>query len=343
MAKKKTDDSVGLANVDEHLQKKFGKEIFVSGESIVATPRRVIPMSPAMDLMLGGGVPEGSFCISTGPPKVGKTTAWLDFAGTAQKDKSDLFPDGRHVYFLNIEGRIGARDLEGIKHLDLTEKHFTAVQSQPGRILNAEDYLEIAETYIHTKPGCVIVIDSFSQLCSGARKASDYKTRFRDDVPLMLSDFCKKVCNVIPVNKCIVLGVTHMIANQGGQGMSPWLEASGRKLQYQMDIKLKATYRKLYPEDAPFGQEVYWECYTSALGKPGLKAKSFLRYGLGLDKVFELVDLCKDLGLIQKARSWYSYQDTKVQGFDNLVEHIRDNNLYDELNKEYRTLMGLPI
>jgi recombination protein RecA len=350
MAKKKeaAESIVDLtpANVDAHLRKKFGQGIFVSGASILENPRMVIPVSPVLDMMLNGGIPEGSFCVSTGPPKVGKTTLWLDFAGTAQDMKyaTDLCPKGRHVYFFNIEGRISDRDLAGIKTLNLAEDRFTCIKSEPGHILKAEEYLEILESYIHTKPGAIFVIDSFSQLCSGARFGSDYATRFRDDVPLMLADFCKKVSNVLPVNKCILLGVTHMIANQAAMaGQSPWSEASGRKIQYQMDVKLNAKYREFYPKEGnPIGQIVHWECFTSALGPPGRKGASFLRYNHGIDKVFELADLGKDLGMFEKGGSWFTMPDgSKVQGLENLVEYIRANNLFDHYYQQLQEMLGM--
>jgi archaellum biogenesis ATPase FlaH len=61
--------------------------VFTSGQSIIDKPSVIIPFSPALDLVLGGGVPEGSFMVFTGPPKCGKSVSSLDFAGTAQQLK----------------------------------------------------------------------------------------------------------------------------------------------------------------------------------------------------------------------------------------------------------------
>ncbi len=347
-AKAKAKDSGGTKvapAIDASLIKEFGEGIFVSGQSIVDNPSVTIPVSPAIDLMLAGGIPEGSFCISTGPPKVGKTTLWLDFAGTAQgmEYANDLCPDGRHVYFFNIEGRIKARDLAGIKSLDLSERWFTSIQSEPGNILTAEKYLSILEHLVNTKPGSIFVVDSFSQLCSGSRMDSSYADRFRDDVPLMLSSFCKKVSNVLPVNKCLILGVTHKIADQS-RSMSPWMEASGRKLQYQMDVKLEATHRTLKPEnnDNPIGQVVHWKCHSSSIGPPGRKAESFLRYNHGIDKEWEIIDMAVDIGIINKGGAWYTFPDeSKAQGKDKAADYLRENpETYTEISKQVREMMG---
>ena len=273
------------------------------------------------------------------------TTLWLDFAGTAQgmEYANDLCPDGRHVYFFNIEGRIKARDLAGIKSLDLSERWFTSIQSEPGNILTAEKYLSILEHLVNTKPGSIFVVDSFSQLCSGSRMDSSYADRFRDDVPLMLSSFCKKVSNVLPVNKCLILGATHKIADQS-RSMSPWMEASGRKLQYQMDVKLEATHRTLKPEnnDSPIGQVVHWKCHSSSIGPPGRKAESFLRYNHGIDKEWEIIDMAVDIGIINKGGAWYTFPDeSKAQGKDKAADYLRENpETYTEISKQVREMMG---
>ena len=41
----------------------------------------IISVSPKLDIALGGGVPEGSVFVMTGPEKIGKTVTALTFAG----------------------------------------------------------------------------------------------------------------------------------------------------------------------------------------------------------------------------------------------------------------------
>ena len=352
MAKKKKGETEqptqtdGLG-VDPAMVKEFGDGIFVSGKSIAEKEYVTIPISPAIDMMLGGGIPEGSFCIATGSFKLGKTTCWLHVASQAQKleyTNKEFCPEGRHVYFFNIEGRLQPRDLKGIKSLN-TEERFTVIQSAPGDIKHAEEYLDILERLIHTKPGCVFIVDSFSQLCSGARATSDYKDRFRDDVPLMLANFCKRISNVLPVNKSILLGVTHKIANQSPGAKSKWMEASGQKIQYQLDVKLEATHRTFQPEqsDNPIGQIVHWKCHSSPIGPPGRKADSLLRYGHGIDCEWEFLDLAADIGMISKGGAWYTFPNqNKEQGKEKAAEYLRQNPEYfNELYAELRKMLGL--
>ena len=74
-------------SLKEDVTKNFGHDIILSGSAIIDRKSIVIPVSPAIDLILNGGIPEGSFVVLTGQPKCGKTTTSLDFAATAQKEE----------------------------------------------------------------------------------------------------------------------------------------------------------------------------------------------------------------------------------------------------------------
>jgi len=349
MAKKKEDASKGPVytadNVDQLLKKQFGDDIFVSGDSIIEKPKTVISISPALD-MITGGIPEGSFCVITGPEKVGKTTMCLTFAANAQQEdcKCDITDKPRDVYFYNVEGRLKARDLKGIPGLQTNEPRFNVIESKPGRILHAEDYLEIFQAYVQTKPGSIHIIDSISQLCSEARSTNKVGKRFRDDVPLMLADMTKRVANILPVNNCVVMAITHIIADQNPATRKASMEASGKKIQYQADVKLWATHFTLHPnEDDVTGQIVHWKCTSSALGPPHGKCDSLLRYGSGLDKAWELINYGKDIGLLEVSGSWLAFPNgTKVQGKDKAAQYLRDNpKIYEDMLTQFRELLGI--
>lgn len=342
-----------VESVEDKIIKDFGDDILVSGSHIADQKKVIIPVSPAMDIMLGGGIPEGSFVIPTGPPKVGKTSFAFDFAGTALHYPCEL-AERRDIYFFNIEGRLQSRDLLGINHLaPYLEDRVHVIKSKPGKILTAEDYIDIGERLINERPGCIFIFDSFSALCTKARRDGNIGDRFRDDTPLLLANFCKRICNVIPVNRSIVIGVTHMIANQG-KGMSMWSEASGRKVQYQVDVKLQATHdtpwKATSAEDSPqIGQDVHWKCFASPIGPKGTQCISKLRYGWGIDKHQELINIGIDLNVIKKSGSWYSFpEDTgfdyagaKAQGLESFRNLMVDTpNSFDNTYKQVREMLG---
>jgi len=332
----------------EDVTKTFGDNIILNGNAIVDKKIITIPVSPSLDIILNGGIPEGSFVVLTGQPKCGKTTTSLDFCATAQKPEYAYgsFKEGREVYYLNIEGRLKKRDLEGIPGLDLNRFH--VIGSQQGKILHAEEYLQIAERIINEIPGSVMIIDSYSALCTEAEITSDMDKMQRADGAKLLAKFCRKVANVIPVNKNIVIGITHLMGNPTGYG-AEFKEKSGQAIAYQTDVKLRAKTFKpwvLSADSTQIGQEVEWQVLCSALGAPGATITSYLRYGHGVDKNMELINLASDIGLIQKGGAWYTLigvaDKPKFQGTEKVRAYLLENpKVYEELWKSVKETMGI--
>lgn len=334
-------------SLKEDVKKNFGDNIMLSGNAVIDRQLINIPVSPSVDVILNGGIPEGSFVIFTGQPKCGKTTTSLDFAATAQKEeyRGDL-PKPRHVYYLNIEGRLKKRDLEGIPGLDL--ERFSIIGSQQGKILHGEEYLAIAERIINEEAGSIVIIDSYSALCTEAEITSSMDKMQRADGAKLLAKFCRKVANVIPVNKNIVIGITHLMGNPG-YGTVEWKEKSGQAIAYQTDVKIKAKYFKkwaLSDSTPQIGQEIEWEVLCSALGPPGGTIKSYIRYGSGIDKEMEVLNLSIDLGFISKGGAWYTFSQLedkpKFQGLEKTRQYICDHpEVYKSLWTQVKETMGL--
>jgi len=335
-------------SLKEDVLKTFGDDIILSGNAVVDKKVLTIPFSPSLDIILNGGVPEGSFVVLTGQPKCGKTTSSLDFAATAQKPEYAYgsFKDGREVYYLNIEGRLKKRDLEGIPGLNLSKFH--VIGSQTGKILHAEEYLQIGERIINEIPGSVVIIDSYSALCTEAEITSDMDKMQRADGAKLLAKFCRKVANVIPVNKNIVIGITHLMGNPTGYG-AEFKEKSGQAIAYQTDIKLRAKSFKpwvLSADSSQIGQEIEWSVICSALGPPGGSITSYIRYGQGIDKQMEIINLASDIGVIHKGGAWYtltSVEDKpKFQGTEKLRAYLMENpSAYESLLVSVKETMGL--
>ena len=95
-------------SLKEEVNKNFGDGIILTANAVLDTEVLNVPVSPSLDIILNGGVPEGSFVIFTGQPKCGKTTTSLYLAANAQQPQYAYgsFKDGREVYYLNIEGRL---------------------------------------------------------------------------------------------------------------------------------------------------------------------------------------------------------------------------------------------
>ena len=307
--------------------------------SITERPLQTLSVGPKLDIALGGGVPEGSLFIMTGPEKVGKTVTALTFCANAQKYYE------RQVYYANIEGRLKKRDLQGITGLSLEPEKMQIIGSTEGNILSAEKYLSIIDNIVHTQPGSLAIVDSFSALSSESELTGNLADVQVMSVQKVLAKFCRRISNVLPINRVTVVGITHLMANVNrfGRGKTK-VEKSGSALKYQVDVKLHASHSTpLMQGDTQIGQTIHWQIVTSAIGPPGQKVESHIRYGKGIWKEMELADLMIDFGLISKAGAWLKLPNgEKIQGKVNLAKYLEQHpEEYQVFLNEVMSMVGI--
>ena len=317
--------------------KEYG-DVIHDPSSITDQKLKIISISPKLDIALGGGVPEGSLFIMTGPEKVGKTLTALTFCANAQQDN-------RKIYYGNVEGRLRKRDIEGIKELDPDAEKIQIIGSTQGNILSAEKYLGIFDQIIHTQPNTICVIDSFSALASDAELTGDLTDQQVMSVQKVLAKFCRRMAPALPINKVTVVGITHLMANVStfGRGKAK-VEKSGTALKYQVDVKLHASHTKpIMQGETQIGQTVYWQVVTSSIGPPGQKVESHIKYGRGIWKEMELADLLVDFGIVKKSGAWLTLpNEEKMQGKNNLATYLENNpDEYTKFENDIFSMIGI--
>jgi len=334
--------------MDPKLIKEFGELSFIDGSELKTT-EDIVSVSPRLDIVLGGGIPGGSFVNIAGDPKCGKTITSLCILRNAQRS-------GRPCFYFNIEGRLKTRDINGIRGLDTSKvkiiRSYRDDKKGVTRIHTAEEYLQIAEYIVNTVPHAVLVLDSVSQLASEKEKDGDIGTQFRAPGAVLMSQFCRKVSNVVPVNDTIIVSILHLISNTSGFGASK-VPSGGRKIAYACDIGLLAKTFKLKKAGGKddddgtqpaIGQEVLWQTTSTGICAPGQQITSYIRYGVGIDETLEIIKLAIDAGFITKAGAWYTVEHNeeshKIQGEEKLCVFLEDNpEIFDSINKQVRDML----
>jgi len=303
--------------------------VLIGAEFLLDKPPSIIPVSPAADLKLGGGIPGGSWVAFSGNPKCGKTTLALHIIAKAQAL-------GRTTFYIDVEHRLKQMHLTGIKGLKLAKKPgdtsgLQLIRSTRERILSAEELMTAAGNLLKDHPGCVMVIDSTSALCSAGEMNSDVTGKGRALGPRILAEFCRMAGPVVPVNDCVVISIQHLITNTSGYGAT-YMADSGRKIQYQGDVMQQCKSVKPWLEgDKQIGQQVEWKVLWSALGPPGATIINWLRYGVGIDEVAEVIDIGLDFGLISKGGAWYDIPYFQNLEHKAILDFVKDK---DDKEKE---------
>jgi len=342
-------------NVLKLIKKDFGDKLATSGVDFLKKKKRIIPIGPSLNLVTGG-IPEGSWVNFVGKEKCGKTTTALHFAAKCQQEKYG----NKHIYYLDIEGRLKEMNISGA---GIDKEKFTVIGSDEDKILSAQDYLNIAERILMNHKECVVIFDSYSMLCHEKEIQEGVGTSTRGGGALLLSQFCRQMAAVVPVKRNIVIGIVQLMANTSGYGAAVQ-EKGGNSIKYQVDVKLRCRKEEAWEEEGKrVGNMLTWEVECSALGiPPHQECISYIRYGKGIDEVKESIVLGTDLGLIEKAGSWFTCsflqnhlttlgieewneenkKRYKAQGEEKLYQLLKANPGWLEiLEKDVNTMLGV--
>lgn len=313
---------IKLAGLPEYLKKSakdYGNIIKTGAEVLEEKSNyKVISVGPAIDVALGGGIKEGSWVTLTGDPKSGKTTTAMQIAANCQEE-------GRNIIYIDAEGRFKDMNFQ-VDGLDPAKMLIMAPEDKP---IPAEKFLEWAYLMMShpDNHGAVLIIDSISSLIPEKELDNDF-TPGRAGLPKILSIFTKKVGQLLPRQRGLVIAITHYIANTSGFGKAKMADG-GNKIQYQADTRMeiagggeKVSAVKFWDDDDGnrIGQVVNWKIICSSMGPPGGQVQSFIRYGHGIDKAQEIITLGLDLGFIDKSGAWFTC--VFMQAFKDIAKEI---------------------
>ena len=316
----KVDNTEKNNAIKKKLEKDFGN-IFLPASFILNKKRLLIPVSPKLDIALGGGIPSGVTTIISGRPKLGKSSLALKIVANAQKQ-------GMKAYYCDVENRLEKRNLECVRDLDINEDKFQVIRSSKDKVLSSEDNLTIMETLLKNEEKIIIVVDSASALCSSKEYDAEMTAQSRNDGPKLLASWTRKLSSIIPAQDSIVVIIQHLIANTGYTGGS--YEDGGNKIIYSSDVKLRgSSFTKWENGTKHIGQLIHWSVIYSALSSPGAVVDGYLRFNYGVDNIFENIELGIDLGIISKSGIWlntdFSTDPKKFQGQHKLWDYLSEN------------------
>lgn len=329
---------------------KLNEKVFTSAAD--ALKRRdlktVLPVSPNLDIKLGGGILDGSFCLIQTFPKVGKTLLCSQIANNALKQ-------GRKVVYADVECRLDEYKYGIDKLIEKYSNTFTLLKSHvtpKGEIvlINGSDVYESIYklAMLPENRGAVYIIDSMSKaITKDAAVDSNIIADRRDGTAKLNSDFCKKFGNLLRVTDGILIGVQHLSV---GQGQFAGVEADGgAKLQYEADIVLKALHKPLgwngeslnveKGKSELTGQLVKWKLpYNKMLGPYISKENpimNYFKFGEGVWWAREALDVLIEIGLVTVGGGgWHTFTtekiEEKIQGETKSAEAIEEHREYFE-------------
>jgi len=310
----------------EKIDKTYGKgTIMKMGDQNIEQIPVISTGSLGLDMALGvGGYPRGRVIEIYGPESSGKTTLAIHAIAEAQKMGGiAAFIDAEHAFDKFYAEKLG---------VDMDQM----LISQPD---NGEQALEIADQLIRSSAIDIIVIDSVAALTPKAEIEGDMGDSRVGLQARLMSQALRKLTATLNKTNTTCIFINQLREKIGVMFGNPETTTGGNALKFYASIRLdirKVTAIK-DGEDV-VGSQTRVKVVKNKVAPPFRKAEFEIRYGEGISKVGEILDIAVDMDIIKKSGSWFSYSDSKLgQGRESVLSILKDNiELQEEIEAKIK-------
>jgi recombination protein RecA len=312
---KLTDKMKALAQAVSGIEKQFGKgSIMRLGDGAEPAPVAVVPTgSIGLDLALGvGGLPRGRVVEIYGPESSGKTTLALHAIAEVQRRGGvAAFVDAEHALDVSYARRLG------VSLADL-------LVSQPD---TGEQALEIAEQLVRSGACDLIVVDSVAALVPRAEIEGEMGDAHMGVQARLMSQALRKLTAVVSRNQAIVVFINQIRMKIGVVFGNPETTTGGHALKFYASVRLDIRrIGQVKDGDQVVGNRTRVKVVKNKVAPPFREAEFDVRYGIGVDRHAEAVDLAVERGIVEKSGAHLSLDGERIgQGRERAVEWLRAN------------------
>ena len=312
-----------------NIEKVFGKgAIMRLGEGAVSTSISVIPTgSIALDMALGvGGVPRGRITEIYGPESSGKTTLAQHVIAEAQKAGGiAAIIDAEHALDPAYASQCG------VNVPDL-------LISQPD---TGEQALEITDMLVRSNGVDVVVVDSVAALVPKAEIEGEMGDSFVGLQARLMSQALRKLAGAISKSNTSVIFINQLREKIGVMYGSPEVTSGGRALKFYASVRLDIRRVDSIKVGTDIvGNHVKVKVVKNKVAPPFKVAEFDIIFNEGISKEGGLLDVGLELGIIDKAGSWLSYNDMRLgQGREAARDFLRKSpDVAAQIEEDIRTV-----
>lgn len=297
------------------------------------------------------GVPSGKILEVYGPESSGKTTLLLHMMAIVQRWLPTISPAIAHrAAMIDVEHALDPTYARQIGVVD-NQLYF----SQPD---TGEQGLEVLDRLLKTNLFGIIGLDSVAGLITAEEMDGNITDAHVGGQARLMSQALRKIASYLGGSTgCeTIVFFTNQLRdkiNTTGYGGSKETTPGGRALRFYSDLRLDVRMIQSITDGTAIadggmriGQRVKVTCVKNKMGPPYRSAEFPLIYGYGIDRRLELAELCVDYGIVHKSATWLTYENTKVQGLNQLAAAISEDprglgmQLYDQLLTQVQASRG---
>ena len=309
------------------IEKDFGKgSIMKLGSGMDKMNVEVVPTGClSLDLALGlGGIPKGRIIEVYGPESSGKTTVALHMVAEVQKAGGIAgFIDAEHALDPVYAKAIG---------VNIDELYI----SQPD---SGEQALEITETMVRSGAVDIVIVDSVAALVPKAEIDGDMGDSHVGLQARLMSQALRKLTSVISKTNCIVVFINQLREKIGVMFGNPETTTGGRALKFYASIRMDVRKADAIKQGGDVvGNRTKIKVVKNKIAPPFKEAQFDIRFGQGISRTGDVLDIAVDDNIVVKSGAWFSYNGEKIgQGRENVKLYLDSNpEVFKEIEAKVR-------
>ena len=308
----------------DQIQRQYGKgAIMKLGDAGPVSNIEVISTgSVSLDYATGvGGYPKGRIIEIYGPESSGKTTLTLHAIAECQKS-------GGQAAFIDAEH---ALDPVYAKNLGVNVDELLVSQPDTG-----EQALEICEMLARSGAIDIIVIDSVAALVPKAEIQGEMGDSHVGLQARLMSQALRKIAGAVNKSSTCVIFINQLREKIGIMFGNPETTTGGRALKFYSSMRLDVRrIDSIKKGEEVFGNRTRVKIVKNKVAPPFRKAEFDIMYGTGISLSGDILDMAAEIGIIEKAGSWYSYNGERIgQGRENVKAYLEENpKVIEEVRK----------
>lgn len=295
-----TPTRVTLQGIVGKAEESFGKgSVMLLGEGPSQDIAAIPTGSFSLDRALGiGGYPVGRIVEIFGPESSGKTTLTLHAIAQVQRvGGAAAFIDAEHAFDSRYAKAIGV-DTGAL------------LVAQPD---NGEQALEIAEFLTKTGHLDLVVIDSVAALTPRAEIEGDMGDAHMGLQARLMSQALRKLTAVSNKEQTTFIFINQLRQKIGVVFGNPETTTGGNALKFFSSVRLDVRrVGKVTAGETVVGNRTRVKVIKNKCAQPFTEAEFDIRWGVGIDRESDLLELASELGIVEKRGAHYALGDVAI-------------------------------